>query len=140
MEEILFANPTDQRVFDSSYKGSSNPRQAYRRAYEAQSRRFKAEDQREANTVPGQVRYDNSQGTGIPLTKHRLAEENKREQEQKLRTTYAEFLAFGKFETEPGRDAAARVMTLMGYNLHTVPKDSGKWLLSDEARKRFMGE
>jgi hypothetical protein len=90
--------------------------------------------------VPGQVRYDNSQGTGIPLTKHRLAEENKREQEQKLRTTYAEFLAFGKFETEPGRDAAARVMTLMGYNLHTVPKDSGKWLLSDEARKRFMGE
>lgn len=133
-------HPTDQQIYNAGLS-----RAGYMKAYQAQQRARRLEEQRAANTAVGYEprrsdRFMPAGAAGIPVSKNRLAEQIKNEQEEKLRTTYAEFVAFEKFETAQGRDAAARLTTLMGYNLQTVPRDFGHWLKSDEAQTRFMGE
>jgi hypothetical protein len=139
MEEILFANPTDQRVFDSSYKGSSNPRQAYRRAYEAQSRRFKAEDQREANTVQvesrSSSRFMGAGEAGIPISKHRLSESIRLETEQKGRELYQNIQIYRKAGI-PVNHLNAELGSLLGYTVATI-HDYEVYFNSPEIAARF---
>jgi hypothetical protein len=141
MEEILFEHPSDNDIWNSSYRGSTNPRQAYRRAYEAQSRRFKAEDQIANNTVAVDQRSGsrfnpNGEG-GVPVSKLKRKQESICALEEQARKHYAEFVAFSGFETEAGRAAAANLGNLLGYSVRTGNEFSA-YIRSAEAKERFM--
>lgn len=52
----LYPHPTDEQIFQSPYKHSSRPRAAYLKAYAAQERQTKSDQQRAANTTPDVTR------------------------------------------------------------------------------------
>ena len=138
--EPLSPNPTDQQVYDSGL----GTRQAYQRAFHKQERLKRDTERIIANTVVTEsrssARFNGAVDPAIEqaLTKNRLAASVKAKQEEKLRVAYAEFVAFGGWETAQGRNAGAKLATLLGYTRETVPNNFGLWLSGDEAKQRFM--
>jgi hypothetical protein len=128
----------DQEAYNAGFTSTKS----YQRHLNAIGKKADIESNRAGTPDFEPRRSDRFMGAGeagVPISKNRLAESIRAEQEEKLRTTYAEFVAFGKFETVAGRDAAARLTCLMGYTtVASVPKGFGQYLLSDEVRQRFM--
>jgi hypothetical protein len=130
-----FAGASDQTIWESGLT-----RAGYARALQAQERQRTLESQRAANTVSNHEgrRSDRFMGAGeagIPISKHRLSEENRRVTEQQATELYRRIVLHKRAGIPVDHDKAA-LGNLLGYRVGTI-REFEDYFHSDAARERF---
>jgi len=139
MAQELVPHPTDQQIYDAGMT-----RAGYKAAYLAQQRAQRITDQRDKElaglkaagwTGDRNPSRFNSGESGVPISKNRLAESIRSEQEEKARQLYRTIMLHRQAKI-PVNYEVAEFLTLLGYTRKTI-EQGVEYLNSPQAKERF---